>query len=134
MARTTRNTDLVLEKLRASDRALTAYQLLDRLRDEGLSGPPSIYRALARLIESGDVHRIESLNAFAACGHSACTSPVFALCVEGDRAIELVPPMRLEDIDLGAGAVNFEVSRAVIELQGICETCRRAHEENAPQP
>ena len=45
-------------------RALGAYSILDRLRDEGFgSQPPVAYRALDFLVASGLVHNIKRLNA-----------------------------------------------------------------------
>ena len=60
----------VLETLLESHRAMTAYELLDRLGAAGLgSQPPVAYRALDFLVANGFVHRIERLAAFAACTH-----------------------------------------------------------------
>ena len=57
-----------LETLLESHRAMTAYELLDRLREAGLGGqPPVAYRALDFLVEHGFAHRIERLGAFVAC-------------------------------------------------------------------
>ena len=67
----------VLEILLEQHRALGAYEILDRLRAEGLgSQPPVAYRALDFLMKAGFVHRIETLNAFVACtGRGRATSP-----------------------------------------------------------
>ncbi|MEL6691127.1 MAG: transcriptional repressor, partial [Pseudomonadota bacterium] len=57
----------VLEILLEEHHALGAYDVLDRLRDEGLgSQPPVAYRALEFLVKEGLAHRIERLNAFVA--------------------------------------------------------------------
>ena len=61
----------VLEALLESHRAMTAYELLERLEAAGLgSAPPVVYRALDFLVSNGFVHRIERLGAFAACAHA----------------------------------------------------------------
>ena len=58
----------VLETLLESHRAMTAYEILDKLAAAGLgSQPPVAYRALDFLVANGFVHRIERLGAFAAC-------------------------------------------------------------------
>ncbi len=46
-----------------------AYDLLQRLDGEGAAKPPTVYRALEFLLEMGLAHKIESLNAYVACGH-----------------------------------------------------------------
>ena len=57
----------ILSALSEAHRPLSAYDLLDRLRPTGVAAPLTVYRALDKLIASGRVHRIESLNAFVAC-------------------------------------------------------------------
>lgn len=131
MARSSRNTDRVLARLRASERALSAYELLDQLRGEGVSAPPTVYRALSRLIEQGDAHRIESLNAFTACRQGHCSEPVFAVCDRCRRVIELDAPTPPASSDFGAAAAGFEVHRAVVELHGACAECRAIAEAEA---
>ena len=60
----------VLEILLHEHRALGAYDILDKLRSEGLgSQPPVAYRALDFLVTHGFAHKIERLNAFVACAN-----------------------------------------------------------------
>src|SRR5579871_4177365 len=59
----------VLTLLLESHGPAKAYDLLQQLGDDGAAKPPSVYRSLDFLLEMGLAHRIESLNAFIACGH-----------------------------------------------------------------
>ncbi|MDM7256178.1 MAG: transcriptional repressor, partial [Paracoccus sp. (in: a-proteobacteria)] len=60
----------VLEILLENHKAMGAYEILDRLAAEGFGKqPPVAYRALDFLVEHGLVHRVQRLNAFAACLH-----------------------------------------------------------------
>ena len=68
-AKLTRNEKLVLDALRGDHAPMTAYQLLDRLRPEGLKAPLQIYRALRALGDRHLVHKLDSQNAFMACTH-----------------------------------------------------------------
>lgn len=123
----------VLEILLEEHRALGAYDILDRLRAEGLgSQPPVAYRALDFLMKHGFVHRIETLNAFVACTTGANAAPddphmpAFLICRACRRVIEttvLTAPGRLETAAEGAG---FAIEHAVREAEGVCATCRRA--------
>ena len=65
----------ILEALMASPRPLSAYDLIATIGPQVPASPPTIYRALKKLISDGKVHRIESLNAFVACRHSRCAEP-----------------------------------------------------------
>ena len=42
----TRNQALVLDTLTRADAPLSAYTILDQLRDDGFRAPPQVYRAL----------------------------------------------------------------------------------------
>ena len=64
--RLTAGRELVLSLLARSSQALKAYDLLEQM---GNPMPPTVYRALDFWLEQGFVHRIESLNAYFACGH-----------------------------------------------------------------
>lgn len=116
----------VLEILSEAHRAMGAYEILDRLREDGLgSQPPVAYRALEFLSEAGFVHRIERLNAYVACcqpggAHGAC----FLICA-GCRKVAEIEDGAL-DIALAqtAAARGFAVRRTILEIEGICPNCR----------
>src|SRR5690606_32552787 len=66
-----KNQSLVFAVLQKADQPLSAYTILDKLRGEGFRAPLQVYRALEKLLEFGLVHRLESINSFVACAHSA---------------------------------------------------------------
>lgn len=117
----------VLEILLEEHRALGAYEILDRLRAEGLgSQPPVVYRALDFLIRAGFVHRIETQNAFAACTHAGEGHvPAFLICRQCRHVIETPAPVsgQLERAAQGAG---FSIETTVREAEGLCADCRTA--------
>ena len=88
----TRNQELVLGALAHSDAPLSAYDILDLLRGEGLRAPLQVYRALDKLTERGLAHRLESLNAFICCADEQCHerggSIAFAICEKCGRVEE----------------------------------------------
>lgn len=118
----------VLEILLEEHRALGAYDILDRLRAEGLgSQPPVAYRALDFLIRAGFVHRIETLNAFVACTHAGTGHvPAFLICRTCRRVIEAAPELSGGPLDRAAQGAGFEIETAVREAEGLCATCRAA--------
>jgi Fur family transcriptional regulator, zinc uptake regulator len=124
----TRNQDLVLKTLNAADAPLSAYDILDQLRVEGLRAPLQVYRALEKLIDHGLAHRLESLNAFVCCANAeqhARTggTAAFAIC-EGcghvDEFADDVVEARLAD---WASQHGFTPTRTTIELRGRCRDC-----------
>jgi len=115
----------VLETLLESHRAMTAYELLERLDAAGLgSAPPVVYRALDFLVTNGFVHRIERLGAFAACAHAGHGQDAgFLVCRACRRVAEIhLRPPRSLTVD--AAAAGFSIERVVLEAEGLCATCR----------
>ncbi len=104
---------------------MSAYEVLDRLRDRySRLAPPTIYRALAALIERGMVHRLESLKAFVACrcgphGHV----PIFSICEACGTVEESVSPHFTDELSKMAGQSGFAPARHVIEVHGQCALC-----------
>lgn len=116
----------VLETLLESHRAMTAYELLDRLAAAGLgSQPPVVYRALDFLMEHGFAHRIERLGAFVGCTHGGAEhSAAFVVCRLCRRVAETSLPRSMRGLIEEAAASGFEVEKVMVEAEGICARCR----------
>ena len=125
----TRNQSLVLDTLTAATGPLSAYGILDRVREDGIKAPLQIYRALDKLVELGLVHRLESLNAFVACAHAHAAHQglaAFAICESCGRVDEFADTVveeRLADWSRGTG---FKTERTTIEIRGHCGECLAA--------
>lgn len=125
-AELTRNQALVLEKLGRAEGPLSAYALLDQLRDEGFRAPLQVYRALDRLMQAGLVHRLESLNAFVACAGPHCHGhgmTAFAICERCGNVSEFADDVVSERLENWVSQSGFKTSRAVIEFRGTCADC-----------
>ncbi len=125
----TRNQQLVLEKLEAAGAPVSAYALLDGLRDAGFRAPLQVYRALDRLTKAGLVHRLESLNSFVACSehhHHADAMTAFAICEKCGQVAELADPAIGKQLRDWVSGTGFQASRAVIEFRGLCRACAAA--------
>ena len=57
------NHERVFTILRQAGAPMTAYEVLDAARKHKISAPPTVYRALKKLIDEGRAHRLESINA-----------------------------------------------------------------------
>ena len=116
----------VLELIWNSHEPVGAYTLLDRLREKGVRAqPPTVYRALEFLVENGLIHRIESLNAYV-----GCAAPTerhvgqFLICTGCHSAAELDDAAIGAAIAARAKEIGFAVSRATVEIAGLCPNCR----------
>jgi Fur family zinc uptake transcriptional regulator len=116
----------VLEILLESHKALGAYDVLDRLGADGFGRqPPVAYRALDFLVEHGFAHRIQRLNAFAACMHPHHAHEAVFLICRACNALAEAPGMRLRAaLDAAALPAGFTVESASIEAIGLCAACR----------
>ncbi|WP_099827276.1 Fur family transcriptional regulator [Oceaniglobus indicus] len=115
----------VLELLLAEHRAMGAYDILDALRAEGRGAqPPVAYRALDFLVRQGFAHRIERLNAFAACAHPGVDhSPAFLICRACASVSEARGAPAPEGLNASARAQGFVIERTMVEAEGLCPNC-----------
>lgn len=125
-AQLTKNQTLVYATLRAADGPLSAYSILDQLREKGFRAPLQVYRALDKLTEQGLVHRLESLNAFVACchpddDHHAATA--FAICEDCGDVTEFADSTIDKQLRRWAGDSGFALDKRTIELRGTCKDC-----------
>ena len=120
-----RNQNEILTCLRKAKEPMSAYAILDRVRTSGISHPPTVYRALAELMDKGMVHRLQSRSAFVACGHGACDGKLaFAICRQCGKVVEI--PLTDEDQAALLGLVPDEIApeQVTLEIAGLCEACR----------
>lgn len=122
----TANQQRVLDSLQQAGAALSAYALLDQLRDQGFSAPTQVYRALDKLAEQGLVHRLESVNAYVSCAHPpGCSHGVtaFAICDGCGHVDEFVDDKLGHCLGHWARNNAFALSHSNIELHGKCSAC-----------
>ncbi len=124
----------VLEILLHEHRALGAYEILDMLAADGLgSQPPVVYRALGFLVGQGLAHRIERINAYAACanpGHDHI--PAFLICRLCRAVAEAETELARGRLGAAAERAGFAIERIVVEAEGLCPGC--AAETSGPPP
>jgi Fur family zinc uptake transcriptional regulator len=123
----------VLEILLQQQRSLKAYELLDEVRRvQSGAVPPTIYRALDFLVEEGLVHRLDAINAWAACMDAAGTPhDLLVVCTRCGAVAELSDPVmsrRLAEKVAGAG---FVLASHETELRALCRQC---HSRDGPAP
>ena len=124
-AKLSRNQSEILSCLRRAKEPMSAYAILDKVRIAGISHPPTVYRALAELMDKGMVHRLQSRSAFIACGHGACDGKfAFAICRECGKVVEIP----LSDDDQAAllrlAPKEIAPEQVTLELAGLCRDCR----------
>lgn len=120
---------VVLRLVLEAEGPLTAYQLLDRLREIRKGAvPPTIYRALDFLMEQGLVHKVERLNAYIPCvdtdhRHHAAQ---FLICKKCGTVAEIEDRSVSRALERAAEKQGFHPDSAVVELVGLCAACAAA--------
>jgi Fur family zinc uptake transcriptional regulator len=126
----TKNQRLVLDALSREDGPLSAYSLLDHLREHGFRAPLQVYRALEKLMEYGLVHRLESLNSFVACAHPhdhhAHGMIAFAICEKCGQVDEFSDDTVESRLNGWSKDHAFKLSKTTIEMRGTCAQCLAA--------
>jgi Fur family zinc uptake transcriptional regulator len=118
----------VLELVWERHAPVGAYDILDKLAQEGLgSAPPTVYRALNFLIGAGLVHRIDTLNAYFGCeaprtDHAA----QFLVCRTCHGVTELGDPAISRLLATRVQAAGFVADAPDVEIKGVCDACRLA--------
>lgn len=116
----------VLEILLENHCAMGAYDVLERLGQDGFGNqPPIAYRALDFLVENGLAHRVRRLNAYAACMHPETDhAPIFMICRTCDAVAEAVAQDVEHAIAAAAAVADFAVERMNVEVLGLCPACQ----------
>lgn len=119
-----RQTD-VLSVLKACDRPMTAYQILERLQvSEPDIAPPTVYRTLSALTDQGRAHRLESMKAFVPCRCNHVESvPVLAICEDCGSVDEHDGSGLLPKLTALTDQNAFRAERHIVEIHGLCGTC-----------
>lgn len=133
--------DVLVDATKSTRRAMSAYDILDRLKRAGIKSPPTVYRALDKLAGLGLIHRLESLNAYVACcqhghdhhdghdhkhdhGHDHISQ--FAICTQCGDVQELQNAALAKALKTTGEAFLDHVDKRTVELSGICRTCAQA--------
>lgn len=115
----------VLRLLCLSDRPLSAYELLEQMRDVVRNpAPPTVYRALDFLLEQGLVHKLESLHAYVGCAHpDHAHASQFLICDDCGEVAEVEDASVARSLNAAGKAIGFRTRRPVVELLGTCAQC-----------
>ena len=121
----------VLRLLCVSDKPLTAYELLDRMRGVVKNpAPPTVYRALDFLLEQGLVHKLESLHAYVGCTHPDHPhASQFLICDDCGEVAEVEDASLAKSLKAAGKAIGFRTKRPIVEVLGTCAQCDAKRDE-----
>ncbi len=120
----------ILSGLLKSEKALSAYELVDFCKNEYNESIPamSVYRILDFLQSERLVHKLSTANKYVACSHITCKHehevPQFLICSECQHVEEIgISKSLIETLQKNAKKVGFELVSPQLEINAICHTC-----------
>jgi len=126
-ARFTQTRQKVLELMLIHGGAVSAYDLLDSLKEtDGGAKPPTVYRALDFLLEQHFIHRVESQNAFIACNQFSDDHQLqLYICERCQEVQEVHSPQIQQSLNEQARLNDFQIHSQTVEARGLCHNCRQ---------
>lgn len=122
----------ILTGLLASQKALSAYELVEYCRKEYGETMPSmsVYRILDFLQEEGLVHKLNLANKYVACSHIACDHPhevpQFLICNKCQKVEETsLNVSTVSDLKANVEKAGFHMISPQLEMNCICDDCLR---------
>ena len=120
----------MLNGLLQSDRALSAYELVDYCNetyDENFAAM-SVYRILEFLEDEQLVHKVNLANRYVACVHITCDHkhevPQFLICTDCQSVKEIsIGSSILSSINKQVEQANYQLVSKQIEFNCLCESC-----------
>lgn len=125
-ARLTTHRRTVLGLLCASERPLSAYEILDLMRATTHNpAPPTVYRALEFLLHQGLVHKLESLHTFLGCSYPEHPHyGQFLICENCGDVNEIESESIVQGLHTAEKETGFKTKHPIVELRGTCAQCQ----------
>ncbi len=128
--RLTKKRKMILRALLQSQKALSAYELVDYCKKYFSEIIPamSVYRILDFLQDQGLAHRLESANKYVACSHIVCKQrhqySQFLICDQCQRVEEInIDLLALGNLQTIINNTGFHLNSPQLEINGICNEC-----------
>jgi len=122
----------VLELLLRHGRSLKAYELLDAMRAvHPGAAPPTVYRALDFLLAEGLIHRLDAVNAWAACCDAEGERhDLLVVCTRCGSIAEISDPELSRQLAARAAEVGYVPATHEIEIRARCAQCQSTQHEH----
>ncbi len=122
-----KNEKLVWDALAGANEPLKAYEILDKLKEQGVRAPMTVYRALDGLESKGHIHKLDGMNAFVLCNHEGPHMVQTFLVCERCSTVQELQVLAVEaDIAPAVRAADFDMHTARLEIKGNCNNCAAA--------
>ena len=119
-----KHADRALRYLQQQDRPLSACDVLEGLRSDGVTASSTVYRAFEKLLNASRTRRIESLKAcMIYCGKHDHQAPVFAISYDCGTVTDHIDADLNHSISGLSEKTSFEPNHSVLEIHARCSDC-----------
>jgi Fur family zinc uptake transcriptional regulator len=113
--------EIILQQLAQASAPMSAYDIAKQAEHAGTPVVANqVYRTLARMMERGQIHRLEALSAYIV---APGPGDALAVCERCHAVAMLSSPEAVDRLACCATAFGFTPARAVLELYGRCVRC-----------
>ena len=118
------NNEIVLDIIKKSKVHLTAYAILEKFQKIKKVQPMSVYRALNKLIENGQIHKSNQNKTYILCNHSHAKdhNPSIAICKKCGDTEELKSDL-FASILKKYPIKKYDFSNFELEVSTLCKGC-----------
>ena len=120
----------ILSGLIRSEKALSAYELVDLYKQELGEAIPamSMYRILQFLEDEHLVHKLNLANKYVACAHISCdhahSVPQFLICGECSKVEEIsISKHTITALQKNVEQAGFQLTSPQLEMNCLCNDC-----------
>jgi len=120
----------ILSDLIKSEKALSAYELIDIYKQELDEAIPamSMYRILQFLEDEHLVHKLNLANKYVACAHISCdhahSVPQFLICGDCNKVEEIsIPKPTMAALQKNVEQAGFQLTSPQLEMNCVCNDC-----------
>lgn len=128
--RFTKNRQLILQALLETDKAISAYELVEYCKQHFSKVIPvmSVYRILDFFKTHGFAHRLDLANKYVACPQGVCehkdTLSQFLICDQCQRVEEIhIDQSAINNLQQAIQKTGFHLTTPQLEVNGICDKC-----------
>lgn len=129
-SRLTEKRKMLLTALIQSNKALSAYELVELYKNQYSSNitAMSVYRILEFLEAEKLVHKLNLVNKFVACSHIHCSDKnnlqQFLICVACGKVKEISGnPLMVAELENNINKSGFQLDKRQLEINCLCENC-----------
>jgi Fur family transcriptional regulator, zinc uptake regulator len=122
----------LLQILQTENKAMSAYELLEKAKPYGFQAPMQIYRVLKQLCEQKLILKLNTLNLYiapiVACEQSF---QILTVCTQCQHVQSIAIPRFERRIKQSLSTKKFNAKYEYLEVLGQCFSCLSKHENQA---